>query len=295
MSQTLSAVYKWLQTEQAHAVLRASAVVLIGLLLYLIVRHRLRRNKGAFAQSVILRKVVGFVILSVTCLWALRELGLKMEVLLGAAGILTVALGFASQTSASNVISGFFLMAERPFSVGDLIKIGETTGKVLSIDFLSVKLRTFDNRLVRIPNESMLKTEFSNLTKFPIRRVDLQIGVAYKENVGQVRRILYEVADGNPLCLDEPRPFFFYRGYGDSALQLTFGVWTTQENYFEVQTSLYIEIKKAFDRAGIEIPFPHLSLYTGSLTDPMPVRLVGNGDAAGATLLGQGARGAGSE
>jgi small-conductance mechanosensitive channel len=283
MPEILSEAYKWLQTEQAHAVVRAAVVVLIGLLLYLIVRRRLRRRKGLSPQWVLVNRVVGFVILAVTFLWALHELGLKMGVLLGAAGILTVAVGFASQTSASNIISGFFLMAERPFSVGDLIKIGETTGRVLSVDFLSVKLRTFDNRLVRIPNETMLKTEFANLTRFPIRRVDLNIGVAYKEDVNKVRRILFEVADQNPLCLDEPRPFFFYRGYGDSALQFLFGVWTANENYFEVHTSLYLEIKEAFDRAGIEIPFPHLSLYTGSVTDPMPVKLVGAGDVTAAS------------
>jgi len=258
-------------------------IVLIGLLLYLIVRRRIRRRKGASPQWVMVRRVVGVLILAVTSLWALHELGLKMGVLLGAAGILTVALGFASQTSASNVISGFFLMAERPFSVGDLIKVGETTGRVLDIEFLSVKLRTFDNRLVRIPNETMLKSEFANLTKFPIRRVDLEIGVAYKEDVAAVRRILYEVADKNPLCLDEPRPFFFYRGYGDSALQILFGVWTANENYFEVHTSLYLQIKEAFDQAGIEIPFPHLSLYAGSVTEPMPVKLVDAKEATAAS------------
>jgi small-conductance mechanosensitive channel len=275
MPEVLSKVYEWLQTEQAHAVVRAVVVVLIGLLLYLIVRRRLRRRKGISPQSVIVRKVIGAVILAVTCIWALHELGMNMGVLLGAAGILTVAVGFASQTSASNVISGFFLMAERPFQIGDLIKVGETTGRVLAIDFLSVKLRTFDNRLVRIPNEAMLKSEFANLTRFPIRRVDLNIGVAYKEDVAEVRRILFAVADQNPLCLDEPRPFFFYRGYGDSALQFLFGVWATRENFFAVQTSLYLEIKEAFDKAGIEIPFPHLSLYAGSVTEPMPIKLVG--------------------
>jgi len=283
MPKILTAIYEWLQTEQAHAVVRAAVVVLIGLLLYLIVRRRLLRRKAVSPQSMMLRKAIGFVILAVTGLWALHELGLKMGVLLGAAGILTVAVGFASQTSASNVISGFFLMAERPFSVGDLIKVGETTGRVLDIEFLSVKLRTFDNRLVRIPNETMLKSEFANLTRFPIRRVDLEIGVAYKEDVSEVRRILLEVADKNPLCLDEPRPFFFYRGYGDSALKILFGVWATQENYFEVHTSLYLGVKQAFDRAGIEIPFPHLSLYAGSVTAPMPVRLVDTEKASAAS------------
>ena len=79
---------------------------------------------------------------------------------------------FASQTSVSNIISGIFLISEQPFQVGDLIKVGETKGVVLSIDLLSIKLRTFDNQLVRIPNENLIKNELSNITRFPIRIVE---------------------------------------------------------------------------------------------------------------------------
>src|SRR5690606_3033117 len=129
-------------------------------------------------------------------------LGFSLSVLLGAAGVLSVALGFASQTSASNLISGLFLIGEQPFQLGDTIKVGNTTGEVLSIDLLSVKLRTFDNLYVRIPNESLIKSEMTNLTRFPIRRFDLLIGVAYKENISQVRQIMQNVADNNPLCMD---------------------------------------------------------------------------------------------
>jgi hypothetical protein len=88
---------------------------------------------------------------------ALHQAGLKLGVLPGAAGILTVAIGFASQTSASNLISGLFVIAERPFVVGDIIRVAETTGEVLSVDLLSVKIRTFDNLYVRIPNEGIIR------------------------------------------------------------------------------------------------------------------------------------------
>ena len=119
------------------------------------------------------------------CVSALRELGFKLSVLLGAAGVLTVAVGFASQTSASNIISGLFLLGERPFSVGDVIRVGSTTGEVLSIDLLSAKLRTFENLFVRIPNETLIKSEVTNLSRLPVRRLDLKIGIAYKEEVGE--------------------------------------------------------------------------------------------------------------
>ncbi|HSH70842.1 MAG TPA: mechanosensitive ion channel family protein, partial [Deferrisomatales bacterium] len=188
--------------------------------------------------------------------------------------VLTVAVGFASQTSASNIISGLFLMVEEPFVVGDLIRVGDTTGEVLSIDLLSVKLRTFDNLFVRVPNESMVKSEVTTLTRFPIRRADLKIGVAYKEDIARVREVLMAVADENPLCLMEPKPLFIFLGYGESSLDIQFSVWAKRENFLDLRNGIYEEIKLAFDAAGIEIPFPHRSLYAGSVTDPFPIRII---------------------
>jgi small-conductance mechanosensitive channel len=184
-----------------------------------------------------------------------------------------VAIGFASQTSASNLISGLFLMAERPFVVGDWVQIDDVVGAVLSIDLLSVKIRLFDNSLVRIPNENIIKQRLTNFTHFPIRRIDTPIGVAYKEDMKRVKKLLFEVADNNPLCLDDPKPQFVYDAYGDSALEFRFCVWTAKDNFMALKTAIRIEIKEALDREGIEIPFPHRTLYAGSVSDPFPIRL----------------------
>ncbi|RLK48358.1 mechanosensitive ion channel-like protein [Alkalispirillum mobile] len=225
-------------------------------------------------MGLLLRRVIFYGILLLAFTSALHQMGFKLGVLLGAAGIISVAIGFASQTSASNLISGLFLVWERPFSVGDTIRVGTTVGEVVSIDLLSVKLRTFDNLFVRLPNETLIKTEMTNLSRFPIRRLDLQIGVAYKEDIKRVRKVLDEVATANPLCLEEPKPQFLFLGFGDSALNLQFNVWAQRENFLEMRNSLQIEIKEAFDREGIEIPFPHRTLYAGSVTDPFPVQVV---------------------
>ncbi|MDH3524160.1 MAG: mechanosensitive ion channel family protein [Acidobacteriota bacterium] len=256
---------------QAALLLVAGMVVarLLGRAVARLTASRLERQ-----QSILFRRAVVYGTFLLFLLAALHQLGFNLGVLLGAAGVASVAIGFAAQTSASNLISGLFLIGERPFAIGDVIAVGGTTGEVLAIDLLSLKLRTFDNVFVRIPNETLIKTEVRNLTRFPIRRVDLAIGVAYKEDVARVRAILDELADANPLCLDEPKPQFFFQGFGDSALLIQYSPWTARENYLEAKNSLQLEIKRRFDAEGIEIPFPHVSLYAGSETAPLPVRVV---------------------
>lgn len=227
-------------------------------------------------QTMLIKRIAFYVILGLFIASALSDLGMDLGILLGAAGILTVAIGFASQTSASNVISGLFLLGEKPFAVGDVVKVGGTTGEVVSIDLLSVKLRTFDNLFVRIPNETMIKSEITNLRRFPIRRFDLQVGVAYKEDLERVRKVLLGVADTHPLCLEEPAPVIMFTGFGDSSINFQFSVWAVSENFLHVRTQVPMAVKKAFDEHDIEIPFPHRTLYTGSVTDPMPLRLTDN-------------------
>ncbi|HSG49648.1 MAG TPA: mechanosensitive ion channel family protein [Longimicrobiales bacterium] len=225
-------------------------------------------------RGLVIGKLIWYLGLAGVLVSVLSELGFSLAPLLGAAGIVGIALGFASQTSVSNVISGFFLMGEQPFRVGDVIELGPTKGRVLSIDMMSVKLQTFDNRFVRIPNESIIKSEVVNMTRFPIRRVDVKVGVAYKEDLGKVHDILREVARENPLCLMEPEPLIIFEGYGESSLNYLFAVWATRENFLHLKTSIHEEIKAAFDEAGIEIPFPHRTLYVGAATEPFPVRMV---------------------
>lgn len=225
-------------------------------------------------RAMLLKRGSYYLVLTLFLISALHELGFNLSVLLGAAGILSVAIGFASQTSASNLISGLFLMAERPFTVGDNIRVGSTTGEVLSIDLLSVKLRTFDNLFVRIPNEALIKSEVTTLTRFPIRRIDVMVGVAYKEDLKKVRAVLDEIADKNPLCLEEPKPLYIFQGFGESSLDIQYSVWAKRENFLNLKNSIHKEIKNTFDEQGIEIPFPHRTIYTGSVTDPFPIKTV---------------------
>lgn len=268
---------QFLTSERLLSLTRAAMTLVIGLVLARVVGGviaRTLRTRLQAQEAMLVKRLVYYTLFGLVIASTLHQLGFRLGVLLGAAGIFTVAIGFAAQASVSNLISGLFLIAERPFIVGDQLVIGDQVGMVVSIDLLSVKLRTFDNLMLRVPNETLVKSTFVNRTRFPIRRFDLQVSVAYKEDTEKVRNIMFEVADRNPTCLDEPKPLFIYLGYGDSGLELQLSVWAKRENFLLLRNSIMEEIKTAFDENGIEIPFPHRTLYTGSVTDPFPVRMV---------------------
>jgi small-conductance mechanosensitive channel len=264
-------------TQQALMWIRATVIVVVGLILARLVSTIMYRalvgTMGKHTASTA-RRILLYGLSILVAMAALHQLGFNLGVLLGAAGILSVALGFASQTSASNLVSGLFLVAEKPFEIGDTIRVGSTTGQVLSIDLLSVKLRTFDNLFVRVPNEALIKSEITNVSRFAIRRLDILLGVAYKENLARIHDLLISVADDFELCLDEPRPLVIFQGFGESSLDLQFSVWIARDNFLKVRNELPGRIKREFDAAGVEIPFPHRTLYAGSGTEPMPVSIV---------------------
>jgi len=260
-----------------ETIVRVAGWVVFGLpILYIVsvIVNRASRKRFSPQTTMLIRKGIlygGIVFIAISLLY---EMGFSLGPLLGAAGVVGIALGFASQTSVSNLISGIFLISEKPFAVGDVIKVGETTGIILSIDLLSLKMRTFDNRFVRIPNETLIKTEVVNVTRFPIRRLDINVGVAYKEDVARVKEVLADIARRNPYCLDEPEPLVLFLNFGDSALEFLFGVWFVKEDFLKLRNTIMQDIKERFDAEGIEIPFPHRTIYTGSVTDPFPVRVV---------------------
>lgn len=270
----------YITPERIEQGIRAFLILLAGLLLARfasVAVGRIVARRSHAQETMIVRRIVYYSLATLVLASSLHQLGFKLGVLLGAAGVLTVAIGFAAQTSVSNLISGLFLIGERPFVVSDVIKVGDQTGEVLSIDLLSVKMRTFDNLYLRVPNETLIKSTITNMSHHPIRRYDLKLGVAYKENLEKVRSILFDTATRNPLCLDQPEPLFIFLGFGDSAMEFQFSVWAERERWLDMRNQIAIDIKRALDEAGVEIPFPHRTIYAGSETEPLPVRMVPDG------------------
>jgi small-conductance mechanosensitive channel len=276
----------WLSPERVETLVRVSILLFIVLPLVWMAGKaagRFVEKRSTPHHALMARKVIIYVGFVLVFVMALSDLGFKLTPLLSAAGIVGIAIGFAAQTTLSNFISGIFLITEKPFAIGDVITVGDNTGIVLSIDLMSVKIRLFDNRFVRVPTSLLISREFINNTRFPVRRLDINISVAYKESVEKVRKVLGEVADKNPFCLDEPAPLIIFLKYGDSGLEFLLGVWAARTDFLSLRNSIMQEVKERFDAEGIEIPFPHRSLYTGTATEPFPIRLVNDDGFAAAS------------
>jgi small-conductance mechanosensitive channel len=242
-----------------HSLIYFFLYFFIGLLITLIVRWfvgKLAERKISRHHSLLLRRITFYIGLTLSILFPLKATGLDVTAFLGAAGIVAGAVAFASQNWISNFLSGIFLEAEKPFVLGDYVNVNDMLGEVLAIDLLSVKIRTKDNVLVRIPNETLLKSQFRNVTRFPIRRFDIRFKVLFNEDLAKLNHVLLETAAKNPLCLQSPPPELTFLEFGDWGIQLMFSVWGKQSSYTTLQTTIQTDMQVALLKAGIELPSP---------------------------------------
>lgn len=213
-------------------------------------------------------RYAGFAVMVLT---VFHRLGIDIRALLGAAGIAGVAIGFAAQTSISNIISGLFVITERAFRINDVIEVEGTIGTVQSINLLSVILKTFDSQYVRIPNETIIKANLINYSQFPYRRVKTELGVAYGTDLRKLEQILLSVAKNNAFIIDDPAPSILWTSFSTSSIDLTLMAWTKIEDFVNLRNSLFVEIDERLKQENIEIPFQQLDIHIkGNQTITVP-------------------------
>jgi small-conductance mechanosensitive channel len=253
-------------SQWGPVLVQASLVLLIGLPLARLLSRGAERaveRSPSPEYAAPVARAVSYSLTALTLALALEMLGFDLGVLLGAAGLVTVALGFAAQTSASNLISGIFLIFEGAFKVGDVIQVAGTVGTVISVDLLSVKVRTFDNLLVRIPNETLVKSELTNLTRYPLRRVDVVVTVPHDAELARVQAALFDAADDDPEFLEQPAPEVRILELNELGVRVQVLAWVSTTNVVSGKTKLMAAVKGAFDRAQLKVATPqrlvHLS------------------------------------
>lgn len=257
-------IFDYVSQATFFSLSKALVFIIVGIILASLLSSLAGHATKKFAhiqQQILLKRIIYFGIIILFLIPALQQLGFELGALIGAAGVITIGIGFAAKTSVSNMISGIFLTLEKTFDIGDSLMVNGSQGKVVSTDLLSVKLQSADNTLIRIPNEVLIKTPFVNLTHFPQRRIDLSIGVGYEQNIETVKTTLLEIASQQEKILKLPAPQFSLNNFGDSAINLQFCAWVNTANYAEVKTNLQIAIKEAFAEKNINIPYPQLVLH----------------------------------
>lgn len=263
---SLKNLFTNIDTDRLTEILIAVMLSFIGFLFARIVSNTFIRTVGSkfnAHQRLVWRRGIFYFIFLIFVMASLKEAGFKLSVFLGAAGILTVALGFASQTSATNLISGLFLIGEGSFEIGDTIQITlirghPIEGEVISIDLLSVKLLTQDNVYVRLPNEQLIRAPVQNLSKFPIRRIPITLAINFHEDIIKVREVLLGVANNYPLVLSDPKPAVTVTAFRESSIELLFAVWCQQENFLKVRDEMQERVRNGFVDNHIEIPVPKM-------------------------------------
>lgn len=207
-------------------------------------------NKFSKHHAMLFSRVVYYGLFLLFLVSALHEMGFKLTILLGTAGLFTVALSFASQTAASNLISGVFLLFERPFKVGDVISIKDIKGTVETIDWLSTKIKTSDNRLIRIPNEALIKSEITNLSIYPQKRDEIVLRIDSIHNISNIKMLLRDICDECVHILPKPGTKILLSQMLDKGVELKVLYWSKTDLAL-VRDELLTAIKTSFEREAI--------------------------------------------
>ena len=247
---SLQEIAEWEVFLFALAVFAAGFLV-VRIAARLFVRHLL---KGMREQSrEMIRKAVLYTGILILLVVTLRIAGVQVAALLGAAGVVGIAVGIASQASLSNIISGLFLVSERFFEIGDVVRVSGHVGTISAIDLLSVKIKTFDNVLVRIPNQQIIETDFVNITRFPIRRLDFALTLPFDLAIPTVFDALHEAVSRVPNALSQPEPFIMYTGHGGDGWSVLLGVWFERADYVVVRNAVAVEIQTVFRERSLAV------------------------------------------
>ena len=227
---------------------------------YVASRHQESSASGMSRQMVpVAEKIISLFLMGAALIVILKHFNYDIFSLVTALGVGSLAVGMAAKDTLAHMISGFTLMLDRPFRIGDRIQLsGGQVGDVLDIGLRSTKIKTLDNQMLIIPNSDLCNTMLTNQA-FPDLRVKgrINVGVAYGSDVDQVKRLLADVAGATEGVLTEPHPEAYFVSFGDSALNMSLFFWVEQyASLLTVTDRLNSAILKTFAEHTVEIPFP---------------------------------------
>lgn len=231
--------------------------MLAGSLSGLVRRWAVRNDKIDNTVGSFLAALLRYAILAAAVIVALNTAGVQATALTAVLGAVTLAIGFALQGVLANFAAGVMIMIFRPYRLGDFVEIAGVEGTVKDISIVATMLDTVDNVRIVAPNGDAWGGVIKNYSYNERRRVDLVFGIDYGDDIGQAIRIIESLIQGDDRIQAEPAPFVKLTNLGESSVDITVRVWTSQAHYWDVKFDLTRQVKEAFDRAGVTIPYPH--------------------------------------
>lgn len=253
---------KEITASKVFSAVIAAVVCLIVIRIMLTVLDRaLNRSKLDMPLRKLLRNLIQGGLWFVATIIVLRCLGIDVTALVAVLSVVGLAFSLALQNFLSNMAGGMQLLASHPFKPGDFVEAGGCSGTVTDIGMFYTKLATPDNKLVQIPNSTIMSANVINYSAEPTRRVEVKVSASYDAPTERVLALLREMVEGHPLTLADPEPMIHVDDYGDNAIGYVVRVWCANADYWTVYFDLMDGLKLAFDAAGVEMTYPHVNVH----------------------------------
>ena len=259
----LSSILTW---KNILTTITSVLAIVLFYIIYRVLKHLVEKgaSKSLEPHTVkLITKGISYVFYVLMVMYVLSCFGIKLSAVWGAAGIAGVAIGFAAQTSVSNLISGLFVVTDKAMKIGDFIEVGGISGTVDEVGIISVKIHTLDNQMIRIPNSTIINSNLKNYSAFPFRRYVFELSVDYGSDIDKTFEVLKSVPARCPTVInDNPdyEPKVAYTTLGESGINMNLIVWCKNPDFFQTKHDVCVNVLKAFAENGVNIPYNRLDV-----------------------------------
>ncbi|MBD5426842.1 MAG: mechanosensitive ion channel family protein [Treponema sp.] len=239
--------------------------MLIFYIVYRIIKGVVRKRLAVSMKPVLVQgisKIISYVFYVLMVMYVLGLFGINLSAVWGAAGIAGVAIGFAAQTSVSNLISGLFVVTDKAMKIGDFIEVDGVSGTVDAISFLSVRVHTADNQLVRIPNSLIINNKLKNYATYDYRRYVFEFAVDYSSDLDKTLEAIKQVPARCPTVVTDEghEPAAWYVALGESGITMNLIVWCKRADFFQTKSDVCANVAKVCRENGVNIPFNRMDV-----------------------------------
>ena len=245
--------------------LMALAILIIGRqlvkLILRLITVALEKSNVEDTVRIFVTNLLNTLLMILVFIAAINQLGIETTSIIAVLGAAGLAIGLALQGSLSNFAAGILIVIYRPYKVGDYIEAGNYAGTVKDIQIFSTVLKTPDNKIVVVPNGSIMNGSIVNYSDQDTRRIDLIISCGYEDDIDKVRSVLEDIIKKEKRVLKDPKPQIAVTELADSSVNFIFRPWVKRVDYLPVYYSLLEEVKKRFDKEGISIPYPQSDVH----------------------------------